>query len=306
MTGRATPFTFAIALTPRANARNWERIEGLLDLTLASLRAQTDPDWRALIAVHDRPRLSVDDERVSFVEIGWSVEPPGPHNDDSGRKKHLLGDLVRDRGGGHFMVVDADDWVDCNLVAAARAEIGPEHVGALVESGLAVDFATLKAAPLPHPALEGLPFHRLCGSCGVVLIRPGEETPIRRDPFAVLRSHHRWVEVAVDHRAKLARLSVSGAYLVNTGENHSDLHGPHAVWRRSFTARVNAIGQNLDAATAARFGQDLDWLHAAARQHSPAKGEGTDRALDAGEHAGGPRRVRDARLRPGEQARQER
>lgn len=251
------PFTFAIALTPRETARDWARVEALLDRTLASLRAQTDPDWRALIAVHDRPTLAVPDPRIGFVDVDWPVTPPGPHNDDSGRKKHLLSDLLRDQGGGYLMVLDADDWVDRDLVAVARERIGPEDVGGLIHAGLAVDLATLNIAPLPHPALEGLPFHRFCGSCGVVLIRPEAETPIARDPFATLRSHHRWVEVAEEHGVTLASLPVSGAYLINTGENHSDLHGPYAEWRRDFIAQVNAVGLRLDAATAARFGQDF-------------------------------------------------
>lgn len=251
------PFTFAIALTPRETAQDWGRVEALLDRTLASLRAQTDPDWRALIAVHDRPRLAVADARIGFVDVDWPVSPPGPHNDDSGRKKHLLSDMLRDRGGGYLMVLDADDWVDRDLVAAARDSIGPKDVGGLIHAGLAVDLATLYAAPLPHAALEGLPFHRFCGSCGVVLIRPEAETSIGRDPFAILRSHHRWVEVAEEHGVSLAHLPVSGAYLINTGENHSDLHGPYAAWRRDFIARVNSNGHRIDAATAARFGQDL-------------------------------------------------
>ncbi len=258
------PFAFAIALTPKANARDWALVETLFDATLASLRAQTDQDWHALVAVHDRPRQAVADARVTFVDVPWPVEPPGPHNADSGRKKHLLSDMLRDRGGGYMMVLDADDWVDAGLVGAARAAIGPDHVGALIEEGLAVDFATLRAAPLPHPALEGLPFHRFCGSSGVVLMRPGDPLAIRRDPFAVLRSHHRWVEVAAEHGAALARLPVSGAYLVNTGENHSDRHGPYADWRRGFVARVDAVGAPLDAAAAARFGQDIAALNAVA------------------------------------------
>ena len=216
------------------------------------------------MAVHDRPRIAVPDGRVEMVAVDWPVAPPGPHNDDSGRKKHRLSDMVRDRGGGYLMVLDADDWVDRDLVAAARATIGEAEVGALIERGLALDFHTLRSAPLPHPALEGLPFHRFCGSCGVVLIRPEAGTEIRRDPFAVLRSHHRWVEVAADHGAALARLPVSGAYLVNTGENHSDLHGPYADWRRGFVARVNAVGTALDTGLAARFGQDLAALRAVA------------------------------------------
>lgn len=266
------PFVFAIALTPRETARDWALVETLLDLTLRSVRAQTDGDWRALIAVHERPRLAVPDPRVTFVDVDWPVQPPGPHNDDSGRKKHLLGDIVRDRGGGYMMVLDADDWVDRDLVAAARATIGPRHVGALIEEGIAVDFATLRAAPLPHSDVEELPFHRFCGSCGVVLIRPDAAEPIRRDPFAVLRSHHRWVEIAGEHGEELARLPVSGAYLVNTSENHSDIHGPYAEWRRGFTARVNAAGRAIDAPTALRFGQDVEDLRQLSRRFRRREG----------------------------------
>ena len=150
--GSTIPFTFGIALVPRANARDWPLVEALLDLTLASVRAQTDPDFRVLLACHDRPRLRWDDPRVELVEAGWPVEPPDPHNDDSGRKKHALNDLVLARGGGLLMLLDADDWVDTRLVEAARAAVGPDVVGAVVEDGLAVDFRTLRRQRSPTHA----------------------------------------------------------------------------------------------------------------------------------------------------------
>ena len=131
-----------------------------------------------------------------------------------------------------------------------------------------VDLASLKAVCLPHPAVFG-DFHRVCGTSTVTRLRPEAAEPLRRDPFAVLRSHHRWVEVAAEHGEGLARLPVSGAYLVNTGENHSDVHGPYADWRRGFVARVNAVGRELDAETAARFGQEVGALRAACRTLPP-------------------------------------
>jgi hypothetical protein len=263
---RPEPFTFGIALTPRANARNWALIEALLDLTLASIRAQTDPNFRVVIACHDRPHLTFDDPRFEFVEVAWPVQEPGPHNDDSGRKKHALGDLVLERGGGLLMILDADDWVDVRLVAAARATIGVDQIGGLIEAGVVTDFQTLRAAPLPHPQVSELAFHRFCGSSGVVRLRPEASDPLRRNPFNVLCSHHHWVEVAAEHGAELARLPVSGSYVINTTENHSEVHGPYAEWRRTFTARVNRAGKDVDGALAARFGLDLARLRAASER----------------------------------------
>jgi hypothetical protein len=51
----AEPFTFGIALIPRACARSWALVETLLDLTLRSVRAQSDQNLRVVVAGHDRP-----------------------------------------------------------------------------------------------------------------------------------------------------------------------------------------------------------------------------------------------------------
>jgi hypothetical protein len=267
---RPVPFTFGIALMPRLLARDWALIEALLDLTLASLRAQTDPDFRVIIAGHDRPRTAMDnDPRLSFLPVDWPVQATGPHNDDSGRKKHVLNDRVLAQGGGLFMLVDADDWVDRGTVAAARAGIGPEEVGGLIEAGAILDFQTRRIAPLPHPNIFAGEFHRLCGTSTVACLRPDAAVPIRRDPFSTLRSHHQWLEVAREHGVRLARLPVAAAYLINTSENHSDLHGPHLDWRRTLMAAVNLQGLDLDDALTARFGLDLAQVRSVARRFFP-------------------------------------
>src|SRR3954468_15242270 len=100
MMANPLPFVFGIALVPRALAHNWALIEALLDLTLASMQAQTDQNFRVIIAGHDRPRTSMDgDPRLTFLPMEWPVQQTGPHNDDSGRKKHALNDYVLSRGG---------------------------------------------------------------------------------------------------------------------------------------------------------------------------------------------------------------
>ncbi len=264
---KTVPFHFGIALVPRAGAGDWALVEALLDLTLTSVLAQTDPDFHVVLMGHDRPRTVMDrDPRLTVLTADWPARPTGPHNDDSGRKKHAINDLVLARGGGLFMLLDADDWVDRGLVAAARTAVGPEHVGGLIARGTILDFQTLRAAPLPHAGVFPEPFHRLCGSSTVAMLRPEASSPVRRDPFAVLRSHHQWVEVAHEHGASLADLPVGGAYLVNTSENHSEVHGPHGDWRRGLTAAVNREGTSLDAAAAARFGLELERVRAVSRR----------------------------------------
>jgi hypothetical protein len=252
------PFTFGIPLIARASARDWPLTTALLGLTLASVRAQTDQDFRVVIAGHDRPDLPFADGRVRFLGIDWPAGPVRSDNLDSGRKKHAISRLVLENGGGLLMFLDADDWVDVRLVEEARASIGPRHVGGLIAAGFATDFRTLRAAALPHPRLFDGEFHRICGSSTVAQIEPDAADPLRRDPCRVLHEHYRWIEVAREHGAELARLAVSGNYLVNTSGNHSEVHGPYAAWRRRFNRGVSRQGSGIDAAFAARFGLHLE------------------------------------------------
>ena len=74
------------------------------------------------------------------------------------------------------MLFDADDWVDRRVVAAARAGIGLDANGGLVEAGFAIDFRTLRAVPVPHPGVFSEAFHRICGSSTVAVLAPGRPT----------------------------------------------------------------------------------------------------------------------------------
>jgi hypothetical protein len=236
-----------------------------------------------LIAGHDRPALPAD-PRITFVPAPWPAEPPGPHNDDSGRKKHFLSGRVLELGGGLMMLVDADDWVERTTVATSRRLLSDGADGGLIVRGEVVDLATRVSAPLPHPAIFG-DFHRVCGTSTVTRLRPEAADPLRRDPFAVLRSHHAWLERAEEVGARLVRLPVPAAYLIGTSINHSDLHGPYADWRRGFRAAVNAHGRPVDQTLLARYGQDAGALaKVAERLPSGAEGNG---APTCGLRAGG-------------------
>jgi hypothetical protein len=249
-------FTFGIPLIARTSAQDWSRVQRLLSLTLHSLAAQTDQAFAIIIAGHDKPALPTLGLDIHFLQADWPAQAVRTDNQDSGRKKYAINAHVLNRGGGFLMFLDADDWVDRRLVATVRASIGDEHVGGYIANGFVTDLHTLRSAPVPHPQVFDQDFHRLCGSSTVAKLRPGDLSPVRRDPHTILHEHYRWVEVAAEHGAALVPLDLSGNYVVNTAENHSELHGPFADWRRRLIADVNAAGQEASAALLNQFGLD--------------------------------------------------
>jgi len=263
------PFIFGIPLIARAAARDWERVTALLDLTLRSVAAQTDGDFRLLLAAHDRPACwdrFAEDKRFRLLRADWTPERPTARNDDAGCKKWRILEEVRHMGGGLLMYLDADDLVDRELVSAARRFITPSHIGGLVANGLALDCATLRAVSLPHARVFRGRFHEICGSSTIARVDPAAAEPARRDPYEALGSHHQWVEAADTQNLPLARLPVRGAYLVNTAENHSELHGPFADWRRQLNEAVARHGRPADNGLAACFGLTRERLEANTRR----------------------------------------
>ena len=253
-------FVFGIPLVARAVAGDWALVDRLLELTLRSVLAQTDGDFRVLLAAHDEPaswKPVSRDPRFELLRADWTPEPPNAANDDGGAKKWLIKRRVRELGGGLLMFLDADDWVARDLVAVARGAMTPDHVGEIVAHGIALDFATMRVAPFPVPGAGDFPFHALCGSSTIGRVVPGSADPFEADPHLALGSHDEWEERARGAGRTLARLETRGAYLVGTTQNHSETDGPFARWRREITEAVRRHGAPLDARMARSFGQEL-------------------------------------------------
>ncbi|WP_126173550.1 hypothetical protein [Altericroceibacterium xinjiangense] len=257
MTGsiHPAPFFFGIPLIAREAARDWGQVNRLFDQTLHSLLAQTDADFRIVVAGHDAPAgwqaLAANDARFHFLEADWPVAEPSGANDDGGMKKWLIREHVLEQGGGLLMYCDADDLVDRRTVEISRKLIGPGIIGGLVQDGFAIDHRSGHALPLPHPDAFDGPFHRLCGSSTVARLEPGQPVPHDR-----LGSHHEWDARAREIGETLAMLPLEGAYLVNSGENHSEHQGPFALWRRRFARTVAEQGRPLSAETRYRLGME--------------------------------------------------
>lgn len=268
------PFTFGIALLPRTSARNWGLVESLFQLTWMSLMAQNDPRFCVLVAGHERPCTLPDDPRVSFIAVNWPAEPPGPFNSDGGRKKDFLSDLVLGEGGGLFMALDADDWVDVRLVETARRCIDPNAAGGVIGTGFAVDFQHLRWSKLPFPEMPDVEFHHVCGSSTVARLHPSLADPLRQNAFRLLRSHHEWMETAAEHGVDLVHLPLVGAYVVNTSENHSELHGPHVAWRKEFVDCLNRHGTTLGQDFLSRFGLEFQLVRQSSQRFPGPYGRG--------------------------------
>lgn len=263
-------FYFGVPLIAQSAARDWALVDELLGWTLGSVLTQSDRDFRLILAGHDVPpiwrRLTLGDPRFEFVSADWPPEPPNLPNDDGGRKKWLIKDRVRQLGGGLLMFLDADDLVDCDLIAMARNDIEADMIGGIVRDGIALDYVTGRAAVFPVGGGFDHPFHGLCGSSTVARVRPESDDSIDVDPHLALGSHHEWQESAARLGRRLASLPVWGAYVVGTSQNHSENEGPFADWRREFTEHVRETGTPLNRKLASRFG-----IPAPGDFHSPRK-----------------------------------
>ena len=248
------PVFFGVPLIARAVSPNWLRIERLFGLMLNSILAQSDPDFRLFLAAHEAPtpwQRVAGDPRFALIKASWPPEPVTAANDDGGRKNWLIKQAVRERGGGLLMLVDADDWVNRDLIRILRQTVQQEHIGAVVADGYALDYQSRRLTAFPvKDVFEGA-FHELCGSSVIARLGPTDAA----DPYVALGSHHEWETRAETTGLKLARLSTSGVYMVGTGQNHSETQGPFASWRREVTAAVRRSGMLLTTEFAEDFGQ---------------------------------------------------
>jgi hypothetical protein len=251
-------FTFGIPLIAKASAADWGLVDRLFRLTLKSVLAQTDQDFVVIMAGHDRPpawdACIAKDPRFVFEQADWPAGVPSAANDDGGMKKHLIKQRVRASGGGLLTFLDGDDWVDRDLVRAARAQVTPDHLGGIVRHGYAFDFQSRLAVMFPIPGAFDGPFSQLCGSSTVARIDPGSADPARADPHTFLGSHHEWEERARQTGQTLALLDLLGAYVIGTNQSHSESQGPFATWRRTLADAVRAQGAPLDEHELGRFG----------------------------------------------------
>jgi hypothetical protein len=216
-----TAFYFSIPFAPKTNDRSWRRASRLLADTIASLQQQSDGDWQAIVAGHDRPDVAeLSDPRVTFI----TVDTPKPEGHtarvaDAGNKREATLQRIRGAGGGYVMMLDADDLVHRELVAFVRQDQHPH--GYIIDKGYVEHYPTGSLRSLPPPG--GFPpFHRVCGSSMIFRLTPddigaaGHATRSILDRFGP--EHVHWAAIAAALDRPLAPVPFPAAiYRFNSG-----------------------------------------------------------------------------------------
>jgi hypothetical protein len=212
---------FAIPLVSRRRAPDWARVEQDLSVTLASLLAQTEPRWTAVICGQDRPAGLPDDPRIRFQP----VDIPDQFNDQLPKGRAMVADFVRHRAGrvSYYFKLDADDILHPGLVAHILSDDNGQ--GYLIDTGHALDAGALAAtgvlriARLAHGRGGRSAFFQHCGSCAAFWV------DLSRDAtFGWLlnaRGNHAVIDTNMaDFGFRLAPIPFPAAiYVLNHGNN---------------------------------------------------------------------------------------
>jgi len=123
----STALTFIIPVRHQDNAKDWSRLKSNLRQTLASISAQTGPDWRAIVVANEGADLPAMPDQCEVVRVTF---PPNQLHDfdrgsaekeaaldafrlDKGRR--VLSGMLHARDSHFFMIVDDDDFVSKDL-----------------------------------------------------------------------------------------------------------------------------------------------------------------------------------------------
>ncbi|MFW6389744.1 MAG: hypothetical protein ACOCZT_01390 [Halanaerobiales bacterium] len=126
---------FGIPLMSKQVAKDWDLVSMLFNRTLYSCYNQTDNEFKIVVACHEIPKLNKEyDSRVEFIQVDAPI-PKTQHDKmiDKGYKTHTIAMRVRELGGGHAMLVDADDLVSCHLAEFVKSN--PNENGFYVKIG---------------------------------------------------------------------------------------------------------------------------------------------------------------------------
>lgn len=152
---------FVTSIRARALAHDWAYHVRLLDRTVASLLAQTDPNIRVVVVGHDRPEMASADPRIHFI----GVDIPLPKRDfddmttDKGLKIAIGADWAIAQGCQFVMFADADDLVSRRLAAFALQR--PEANGWYIKEGYSHQYG--------QPWVTRSRNHdQTCGTCAIV------------------------------------------------------------------------------------------------------------------------------------------
>ncbi len=126
---------FIIPLKGKDVSRNWDDTLRLLKETIQSITAQTNRDFRVIVACHDSPNIRVPSDFVDFCTVPfpaltsdvWEKTPERRLFDmhsDKGRKLIFGLEIARKKKADYVMFVDADDLISNRICETIHRNFG--------------------------------------------------------------------------------------------------------------------------------------------------------------------------------------
>lgn len=225
---------FITTLRHPDNAESYERIEALLEATLASITAQTVDNFVVIVVGHRTPDFILP-PRTVFVHVDFPppVAENGPHAGreafvwDKGSKIGVGLLAARSYDPDRVMIFDADDFVSRDL--AEFSQSNPGEFGWMIRHGLMYSQSRNAFRRITE-------FNRTCGTCAIVPFSAyAVPTELGIDAtqdqigeafgerlWRILGAHREADEWFATNEVTMHDLPFPGAiYHVDTGENHS-------------------------------------------------------------------------------------
>jgi len=235
------PFIFGIPFRSKAASKDWTKNNALLASTLRSVFNQTEQDFDVVIACHETPDIpEIHDQRVTILNTDTPTNLSEQMR-DKGHKRKLLSVEWRRRGGGYFMLLDADDLVSRRLVQHVREN--PSESGYLIKRGYRYNVAAASCKPVAN-------LNQICGSCTIFRMDP-EDLPESMDDntprlIGRYKNHQTFEDDARSMGREFRIVPFPGAvYVIGHGENYtSDMRPPglKAYIHRAEKVLSSAIG----------------------------------------------------------------
>lgn len=218
------------------NSNDFRKVEALLEMSLRSVCAQTDGNFRVVVVCNAVPQIGFKDERIVYHVVDFP--PPSLEKKiklrvvykDKGTKMLSGMLLARQFNPDYFAIFDADDFVSRRVAEFANAR--PGQAGWYVDAGYLLNHATWrvqrKYGLVRYCGTTLIPsaahLLRLSGAEGVIDERSSQEEINAKIPMHftdfIMGTHEHMVHFFFEHQLRLRPLPFRGCVWVQqTGEN---------------------------------------------------------------------------------------
>ena len=143
---------FVVPIKPNAVSKNWDHDNRLLERTVRSICAQTDPHFRLIVVYNDLPEINFTHPNIVFLHYSFPPVKVDEFEDldyvlkyysreyaekmmDKGKKIHYGCKTAIEAGCTYLMGVDSDDLVSNQLAAFVHNNGQPGKAGWRVKKG---------------------------------------------------------------------------------------------------------------------------------------------------------------------------